>query len=188
MAMSETRYLTKYKGEVVPKLLEEFKYSNVMEVPRLVKVVINVGLGDAIQDKKQLDNVIKNVGLIAGQKPVATLAKKSISNFKLRDGMPIGCKVTLRKRTMFEFVDRLINLSLPRTRDFQGISAKGFDGRGNFTFGIKEHTVFLEIDADNVDKLHGMDITFVTTANTDEEALALLKHFGMPFEKKNQQN
>lgn len=186
--MADARYFTKFKNEILPKMQEEFDYSNVMEVPRLVKVVINVGLGDAISDKKQLDTVINNVGLIAGQKPVATLAKKSISNFKLRDGMPIGCKVTLRKRMMYEFVDRLINLSLPRTRDFQGISAKGFDGRGNFTFGIKEHTIFPEIDTDNVDRLHGMDITFVTTANTDEEALSLLKHFGMPFEKSNKKN
>lgn len=186
--MSDARYLTKYKNDILPKMQEQFNYSNVMEVPRLMKVVINVGLGDAIQDKKQLDTVINNIGLITGQKPVATLAKKSISNFKLREDMPIGCKVTLRKRIMFEFVDRLINLSLPRTRDFQGISAKGFDGRGNFTFGIKEHTIFPEIDTDNVDKMHGMDITFVTTANSDEEALALLKHFGMPFVKSNKKN
>lgn len=186
--MAEARYQTKYNEEILPKLKEEFFFSNDLEAPRLVKIVINVGMGEAIQDKKQLDVVMENVGLIAGQKPVPTLARKSISNFKLRDGMPIGCKVTLRRRMMYEFLDRLINLSLPRTRDFQGIPTRGFDGRGNYTFGIKEHTIFPEIDTDKVDKLHGMDISFVTTAKNDEEAMALLKHFGMPFEKSKQKN
>lgn len=182
--MAEARLHTIYKNEIVPKLSEEFGYDNVMEVPRLEKVVINVGVGEAIQDKKALDNVVENLALITGQRPVTTKAKKSISNFKLREGMPIGAKVTLRGRIMYEFVDRLINLALPRTRDFQGIPDKSFDGRGNYTFGVKEHTIFPEIDTDKVAKLHGMDITFVTTAKTDEEAFALLKHFGMPFKRR----
>jgi large subunit ribosomal protein L5 len=181
--MAEARLYTQYKKEIVPKLVEEFNYENVMAVPKLQKIVINVGAGDAINDAKLLDTVEENVAVITGQKPVRTKAKKSISNFKLREGMPIGCKVTLRKKIMFEFLDRLINLSLPRTRDFQGVPNKSFDGRGNYTMGIKEHTIFPEIDVDNTHVIHGMDITFVTSANTDEEAFALLKHFGMPFKK-----
>lgn len=156
-----------------------------MEIPKLNKIVINVGVGEAIQDKKVLDTVVQNVALITGQQPITTKAKKSISNFKLRDGMPIGCKVTLRGRIMYEFLDRFINLALPRTRDFQGIPDKSFDGRGNYTMGVKEHTIFPEIDTDKVSKMHGMDITFVTSAQTDEEAFALLKHFGMPFKRRN---
>lgn len=183
--MAEARLYTIYKDEVRPKLTEEFKYANQMAVPKLEKIVINVGVGEAIADKKILDTVVENVALITGQKPVTTKAKKSISNFKLRDGMPIGCKVTLRKRIMYEFLDRFINLSLPRTRDFQGVPDRGFDGRGNYTMGVKEHTIFPEIDTDKVTKVHGMDITFVTTAKTDEEAYALLKHFGMPFKQRN---
>jgi large subunit ribosomal protein L5 len=183
--MAEARLHTFYKEEITPKLKEEFSYENVMAIPKLQKIVINVGVGEAIQDKKALDNVVENVALITGQQPVTTKAKKSISNFKLREGMPIGCKVTLRGRIMYEFIDRLINLALPRTRDFQGIPDKSFDGRGNYTMGIKEHTIFPEIDTDKVTKLHGMDITFVTSAETDEEALALLKHFGMPFKRRN---
>ncbi|MFV1883384.1 MAG: 50S ribosomal protein L5 [Balneola sp.] len=183
--MAEARLHTFYKEEITPKLKEEFGYENVMAIPKLQKIVINVGVGEAIQDKKALDNVVENVALITGQQPVTTKAKKSISNFKLREGMPIGCKVTLRGRIMYEFIDRLINLALPRTRDFQGIPDKSFDGRGNYTMGIKEHTIFPEIDTDKVTKLHGMDITFVTSAETDEEALALLKHFGMPFKRRN---
>lgn len=183
--MAEARLYTIYKDEVRPKLTEEFKYANQMAVPKLEKIVINVGVGEAIADKKILDTVVENVSLITGQKPVTTKAKKSISNFKLRDGMPIGCKVTLRKRIMYEFLDRFINLSLPRTRDFQGVPDRGFDGRGNYTMGVKEHTIFPEIDTDKVTKVHGMDITFVTTAKTDEEAYALLKHFGMPFKQRN---
>jgi len=142
------------------------------------------GLAEAIDNTKSLDSVVTNVAAITGQKPVTTRAKKSISNFKLREGMPIGCKVTLRRKVMYEFLDRLINLALPRTRDFQGVPDKSFDGRGNYTMGIKEHTIFPEIDVDKVDKLHGMDVTFVTTAETDEQAYALLKHFGMPFRKR----
>ncbi len=183
--MAEARLHTLYKEEITPKLKEEFGYENVMAIPKLQKIVINVGVGEAIQDKKALDNVVENVALITGQQPVTTKAKKSISNFKLREGMPIGCKVTLRGRIMYEFVDRFINLALPRTRDFQGIPDKSFDGRGNYTMGVKEHTIFPEIDTDKVTKLHGMDITFVTSAETDEEAFALLKHFGMPFKRRN---
>lgn len=181
--MAEARLYTQYKKDIVPKLIEEFKYENVMAVPKLQKIVINVGAGDAINDAKLLDTVVENIGQITGQQPVKTKAKKSISNFKLREGVPIGCKVTLRKKVMYEFIDRLINLSLPRTRDFQGVPNKSFDGRGNYTMGIKEHTIFPEIDVDNTHVVHGMDITFVTSADSDEEAFALLKHFGMPFKK-----
>ena len=183
--MAEARLHTFYKEEITPKLTEEFGYTNQMALPKLEKIVINVGVGEAIQDKKALDTVVENVALITGQQPVTTKAKKSISNFKLREGMPIGCKVTLRGRIMYEFLDRFINLALPRTRDFQGIPDKSFDGRGNYTMGVKEHTIFPEIDTDKVTKLHGMDITFVTSAETDEEAFALLKHFGMPFKRRN---
>ncbi len=181
--MAEARLYTYYKDEVVEKLTKEFNYENVMAVPKLQKIVINVGAGNAINDGKYLDTVVNNIGLITGQKPVKTKAKQSVSNFKLREGMPIGCKVTLRGKIMFEFLDRLINLSLPRTRDFQGVPNKSFDGRGNYTMGIKEHTIFPEINVDDINVVHGMDITFVTSAETDEEAFALLKHFGMPFKK-----
>lgn len=183
--MAEARLHTIYKNEIATKLKEEFSYGNVMEIPKLNKIVINVGVGEAIQDKKVLDVIVQNIAQITGQQPVTTKAKKSISNFKLRDGMPIGCKVTLRGRIMYEFLDRFINLALPRTRDFQGIPDKSFDGRGNYTVGVKEHTIFPEIDTDKVTKMHGMDITFVTSAQTDEEAYALLKHFGMPFKRRN---
>jgi large subunit ribosomal protein L5 len=179
--MADSRLYTIYKNEIISKLTEEFQYTNVMAVPKLEKIVLNVGVGEAIQDKKVLDTIVSNMALITGQKPVTTKAKKSISNFKLREGMPIGCKVTLRGRIMYEFLDRLVTLALPRTRDFQGVPDKSFDGRGNYTMGIKEHTIFPEIDTDKVTKMHGMDVTFVTSAQTDEEAYALLKHFGMPF-------
>jgi large subunit ribosomal protein L5 len=182
--MAEARLYTQYKEEVIGKLTEEFKYDNVMAVPKLQKIVINVGVGNAINDAKELDTVVENIATITGQAPVKTKAKKSISNFKLREGMAIGCKVTLRGKIMYEFLDRLVNLALLRTRDFQGVPDKSFDGRGNYTMGIKEHTIFPEIDVDKVDKLHGMDVTFVTTAETDEQAYALLKHFGMPFVKR----
>ncbi|MCC5941546.1 MAG: 50S ribosomal protein L5 [Balneolaceae bacterium] len=181
--MAEARLYTNYKKEVIAKLTKEFNYENVMAVPKLQKIVINVGAGNAINDGKYLDTVVNNIGLITGQKPVKTKAKQSVSNFKLREGMPIGCKVTLRGKIMYEFLDRLINLSLPRTRDFQGVPNKSFDGRGNYTMGIKEHTIFPEINVDDINVVHGMDITFVTSAETDEEAFALLKHFGMPFKK-----
>lgn len=181
--MAEARLYTQYKDEIVEKLTKQFNYENVMGVPKLKKIVINVGYGDAINDAKTLDTIVDNIGAITGQKPVKTKAKKSISNFKLREGQEIGCKVTLRGKIMFEFLDRLINLALPRTRDFQGVPNKSFDGRGNYTMGIKEHTIFPEINVDNVNKVHGMDITFVTSAETDEEAFALLSFFGMPFKK-----
>lgn len=181
--MAEARLNTYYKDEIVDKLTDEFKYENLMGVPKLKKIVINVGYGDAINDAKTLDVIAENVGLITGQKPVKTKAKSSVANFKLREGQEIGCKVTLRGKIMFEFMDRLINLALPRTRDFQGIPNKSFDGRGNYTMGIKEHTIFPEIDVDKASTVHGMDITFVTSANTDEEAFSMLKYFGMPFKK-----
>ena len=183
--MAEARLYTQYKSEILPKMMEEFAYANVNAAPKLEKIVINVGVGEAIQDKKVLDVVVANIAQITGQMPVTTKAKQSISNFKLREGMPIGCKVTLRSRIMYEFLDRLVNLALPRTRDFQGVPDKSFDGRGNYTMGIKEHTIFPEIDTDKATKIHGMDVTFVTTAQTDEEAFALLKHFGMPFKRRN---
>lgn len=179
--MADSRLYTIYKDEIISKLTEEFQLTNIMAVPKLEKIVLNVGVGEAIQDKKVLDTIVSNMALITGQQPVTTKAKKSISNFKLREGMPIGCKVTLRGRIMYEFLDRLVTLALPRTRDFQGVPDKSFDGRGNYTMGIKEHTIFPEIDTDKVTKMHGMDVTFVTSAETDEEAYALLKHFGMPF-------
>lgn len=181
--MAEARLYTRYKEEIIKKLIEEFEYENLNAVPKLQKIVINVGTGEAINDSKFLDTVVENIGLITGQQPVKTKAKKSVSNFKLREDMPIGCKVTLRKKVMYEFMDRLINLSLPRTRDFQGVPNKSFDGRGNYTMGIKEHTIFPEINVDSAKFVHGMDITFVTNAESDEEAFALLKHFGMPFKK-----
>jgi large subunit ribosomal protein L5 len=181
--MAEARLYTHYKKEVVQKLSDEFKYENVMAIPKLQKIVINVGAGNAINDAKSLDVISENIATITGQQPVKTKAKKSISNFKLREGMPIGCKVTLRGKIMYEFLDRLINLALPRTRDFQGVPNKSFDGRGNYTMGIKEHTIFPEIDVDKANLVHGMDVTFVTSAETDEQAFALLKHFGMPFKK-----
>lgn len=179
--MADSRLYNIYKDEIISKLTEEFQYTNIMAVPKMEKIVLNVGVGEAIQDKKVLDTIVSNMALITGQQPVTTKAKKSISNFKLREGMPIGCKATLRGRIMYEFLDRLVTLALPRTRDFQGVPDKSFDGRGNYTMGIKEHTIFPEIDTDKVTKMHGMDVTFVTSAETDEEAYALLKHFGMPF-------
>lgn len=182
--MAEARLYTHYKNEIVPTLQKEFGLDNIMSVPKLQKITINVGVGEAVSDRKKLDDIVNNIALITGQKPAITTARKSISNFKLREGMPIGCRVTLRSKIMYEFLDRFINLSLPRSRDFQGIPDKGFDGRGNYTMGLKEHTIFPEIDVDKVDKIHGMDITFVTSAPTDEQAFALLKHFGMPFKKK----
>lgn len=170
-----------YYKEVVPKLKEKFQYKNIMQVPRLEKVVINMGVGDAIQNAKAIDAAVNDLSLITGQKPVVTRAKKSIAGFKLREGMPIGCKVTLRGDRMYEFVDKLLNISLPRVRDFRGVSPKSFDGRGNYTLGIKEQLVFPEIDYDKIDKVRGMDITFVTSAKTDEEARELLKLLGMPY-------
>lgn len=179
------RLQTKYKEQVVPALQEQFQYSNPMEVPKLVKICINQGVGGATQDKKLIDVAVDEVTRIAGQKAVVVKAKRSVSNFKLREGMPIGVRVTLRKERMWEFMDRLISVALPRVRDFRGINDKSFDGRGNYSMGVTEHIIFPEIDLDKVSKITGMDVTFVTTAETDAEALALLKGLGMPFKNQN---
>jgi len=177
------RLAEKYRKEVQPALMKEFGYKSIMEVPRLQKICLNQGLGTAIADKKLIDAGVEEMTKIAGQRAVPTKSKKDISNFKLRQGMPIGVRVTLRGERMYEFLDRLITVSIPRVRDFRGISDKGFDGRGNYTFGVTEQIIFPEIDIDKINKINGMDITFVTTANTDKEAHALLKEFGMPFQK-----
>lgn len=178
------RLLEMYRKEIVPELSKKFEYKNVFQVPRLEKISINVGVGAATQDPKILETVVKDLENVVGQKAVITKAKKSVSNFKLREGMKIGCKVTLRKARMYEFLDRLINVAIPRIRDFRGVSDKSFDGRGNYTLGIKEQMIFPEINIDNVARTFGMDLTFVTSAKTDNEAMELLKAFGMPFVKK----
>jgi len=178
------RLKEKYKKEVVPSLMKQFSYKSTMQIPRISKICINQGLGDAVADKKLVESALKELAIITGQKAVPTMSKKDISNFKLRKGVAIGARVTLRGDVMYEFLDRLISVALPRTRDFRGISPKGFDGRGNFTFGVKEHIIFPEIDIDKVSKILGMDITFVTTADSNDEALSLLKEFGFPFAKK----
>ncbi len=178
------RLRAKYHNEVAPILQKEFGYKSAMQVPRLIKISLNQGLGSAVGDKKIVENAVTEMTSIAGQKAVATVSKKDISNFKLRKGMPIGARVTLRGDRMFEFLDRLIAVSLPRTRDFRGVKASGFDGRGNFTFGVKEQIIFPEIDIDKVSKIQGMDITVVTTAKTDAEAKALLREMGFPFADK----
>ena len=172
-----------YENEIVGKMTEKFAYKNRMQVPKLHKVVINMAIGEAKDNVKILDSAVRDLEVISGQKAVITKSKKSIANFKLREGMPIGCKVTLRGEKMYEFVDRLINLALPRVRDFRGVNPNAFDGRGNYALGIKEQLIFPEIEYDKVDKVRGMDIIFVTTANTDEEARELLTHFNMPFFK-----
>lgn len=181
-----SRFQAKYKDEVVPALQEQFQYKNPMEVPKLVKICINQGVGAATQDKKLVDVAAEEITMIAGQKAVVTKAKRSVSNFKLREGMPIGVRVTLRKERMWEFMDRLITVALPRVRDFRGINDKSFDGRGNYSMGVQEHIIFPEIDLDKVSRITGMDITFVTTAKTDAEAFALLKLLGLPFKSKAQ--
>lgn len=178
------RLKTKYQKDVAPALMQQFNYSSVMEVPRIEKVCINQGIGDATGDKKLVDNAAAELSIIVGQKAVPTKAKTSISNFKLREGMPIGVRVTLRGNQMYEFLDRFLNISLPRVRDFRGVNDKSFDGRGNYTMGITEQIIFPEIDIEKVSKIMGMDITIVTTAKTDAEAYALLKELGMPFVKK----
>ena len=170
-----------YYATVRDALLEEFKYENPMQIPRLTKIVLNMGVGEGVQDRKKVDAAVSDLALIAGQKPVITRARKSVATFKLREGMPIGCKVTLRRDQMFEFLDRLINIALPRVRDFRGLGRKSFDGRGNFAMGLKEQITFPEIDYDKVDQIRGLDIVFCTTANTDAEAKALLRAFDMPF-------
>ncbi|MBU5591754.1 50S ribosomal protein L5 [Clostridium sp. MSJ-4] len=175
------RLQEKYNNEVVPALMEKFGYKNIMEVPKLEKIVINMGIGEAKDNAKVLDSAVSDLQLITGQKPVITKAKKSVANFKLRENMAIGCKVTLRKKQMFEFADKLISTALPRVRDFRGVSDKSFDGRGNYALGIKEQLIFPEVEYDKIDKVRGMDIIFVTTAKTDEEARELLRFLGMPF-------
>jgi len=175
------RLKEKYNREVIPALEKKFGYRNVMQVPRLVKVVINMGRGEATQDIKVLDRAVSELSFITGQKPIITRAKKSISNFKLRKGVPIGCKVTLRGARMYEFLDRFINIALPRIRDFRGVTSRSFDGRGNYNLGIREQIIFPEIDYDKIDKVRGMDIAVITTARTDEEARELLRLLGMPF-------
>jgi large subunit ribosomal protein L5 len=176
-----TRLQNEYNNTIKANLVEEFGYKNVMEVPKLDKIVLNMGVGEASQDKKKIIGAVDDMQRITGQKPVVTKAKKSISTFKLRDGMIVGCKVTLRRQQMYEFLDRLVNIALPRVRDFRGISAKSFDGNGNYAMGMKEQIVFPEIDYDQVDQIRGMDIIVCTTAKTDAEAKALLKGFNMPF-------
>ncbi|NQT24160.1 50S ribosomal protein L5 [candidate division KSB1 bacterium] len=178
------RLLTQYRKEMVPKLKERFGYKNIMQVPAIEKISLNIGVGEATQDAKFLEGAVLDLTTITGQKAVTTKAKKSISNFKLRQGVPIGSRVTLRRERMYEFLDRLINMAIPRVRDFRGVKDSGFDGRGNFTMGIREQIIFPEINYDKVVKIRGMNITIVTTADTDEEAYELLKLFGMPFQKR----
>lgn len=177
------RLQEKYKAAIVPALVEKFNYTSVMEAPKISKIVINIGTGDAVQNPKVLDDAVSELAQITGQKPLVTRAKKSIANFKLREGMPIGCKVTLRGERMYEFFDKLVTIALPRVRDFRGVNPKGFDGRGNYTLGVKEQLIFPEINYDKVNKIRGMDIVIVTTAKSDQEAYELLKQFGMPFRK-----
>ena len=177
------RLKTRYREEIVGKLREDFEFANVMQVPGLVKIVVNMGVGDAAKDSKLMDGALKDLATITGQKPQVTKARKSIAQFKLREGMPIGCHVTLRGDRMWEFLDRLLSLALPRIRDFRGLSPKQFDGNGNYTFGLNEQSMFHEIDQDRIDRVRGMDITVVTTARTDDEGRALLRHLGFPFKE-----
>ena len=177
------RLKEKFVSEITPSLMEKFNYDSVMEVPKVEKIVINMGVGDAVTNAKNLDKAVEELALISGQKPIITKAKKSIAGFRLREGMPIGAKVTLRGERMYEFLDKLVSVSLPRVRDFHGVSKKSFDGRGNFTLGVKEQLIFPEVDYDLVDKVRGMDIVVVTTAKTDEESRELLTQLGMPFQK-----
>jgi large subunit ribosomal protein L5 len=176
-----SRLKVTYQEDLMPALKKEFGFTSAMEVPRLEKIVLNIGLGEAIQNIKVLDSAMEELALIAGQRPVVTRGRKSIASFKLREGMPIGCMVTLRRIRMYDFLDKLVNVALPRVRDFRGVSDKSFDGRGNYTLGIKEHIIFPEIDYDKIDKIKGLNISIVTTAKTDEEGKALLKMMGMPF-------
>ena len=176
-----TRLETFYKEQVVPKLTEKFGYQNVMQVPRITKITLNMGVGEAAGNKKILENAVADMAKISGQKPITTKARVSVASFKIRDGWPIGCKVTLRRAQMWEFLDRLINISLPRVRDFRGVSGRAFDGRGNYNFGVKEQIIFPEIDFDQIDAMRGMDISITTTAKTDAEAKALLEAFSFPF-------
>ena len=177
------RLQEKHKAEIAPALIEKFKYTSIMQVPKISKIVVNIGAGDAVANPKVLDDAVNELAQITGQKPLITKAKKSIASFKLREGMPIGCKVTLRGERMYDFFDKLVTVALPRVRDFRGVNPKGFDGRGNYTLGVKEQLIFPEINYDKVSKIRGMDIVIVTTANTDQEAFELLKQFGMPFKR-----
>lgn len=179
--MNELQYL--YREKIIPHMMEKFNYKSIMEVPKLEKIVINMGVGDAVQNAKLLDSAVEELALISGQKPVITRAKKSIAGFRLREGMPIGVKVTLRGERMYDFLQKLIRVALPRVRDFRGVSNNSFDGRGNYTLGVKEQLIFPEIDYDKISKVRGMDITIVTTSKTDEEARELLAQFGMPFKR-----
>ena len=179
--LNMTRLYEKYKNELVSQLQTKLNIRNIMEVPKLTKITINMGVGEAVNDKKIMDNAVRDLSLIAGQKALITKSRKSIAGFKIRDGWPIGCKVTLRREQMYEFLDRLINISLPRTRDFRGLNAKSFDGRGNYSFGVREHIIFPEIDFEKTEGVRGMDITFTTTAKSDADAKALLESFGFPF-------
>ncbi|MDS9472016.1 50S ribosomal protein L5 [Sporosarcina pasteurii] len=178
-----SRFKEKFEKEITPALMSKFEYTSVMQVPKVEKIVINMGVGDAVQNSKALDAAVEDLTTISGQKPVITRAKRSIAGFRLREGMPIGTKVTLRGERMYEFLDKLVSIALPRVRDFHGVSKRAFDGRGNYTLGVKEQLIFPEIDYDKVSKIRGMDINIVTTANSDEEAHELLKQFGMPFQK-----
>ncbi|GFZ32840.1 50S ribosomal protein L5 [Clostridium zeae] len=175
------RLQEKYEKEVVQAMMEKFGYKNIMQVPKLEKIIVNMGVGEAKDNPKALESAVSDLTIIVGQKPIITRAKKSVANFKIRQNMPLGCKVTLRKAKMYEFADKLMSIALPRVRDFRGVSSKSFDGRGNYSLGIKEQLIFPEIEYDKVDKVRGMDIIFVTTANTDEEARELLRFLGMPF-------
>lgn len=177
------RLQEKYKADIVPALMEKFSYTSVMQAPKISKIVVNIGAGDAVTNPKVIDDAVNELAQITGQKPLITRAKKSIATFKLREGMPIGCKVTLRGERMYDFFDKLVSLALPRVRDFRGVNPKGFDGRGNYTLGVKEQLIFPEIDYDKISKIRGMDIVIVTTANTDQEAFELLSQFGMPFKR-----
>ncbi len=176
-----SRLKEQYSKEISPRLFEQFKYTSVMQVPRLEKITLNMGVGESVGDKKIIDHAVADMTLISGQKPVVTLARKSIANFKIRDGWPVGCKVTLRKERMYDFLDRLINIAIPRTRDFRGYSVRAFDGRGNYSMGIKEQITFPEIDYDKIDTIRGLDVVITTTARTDEECRALLSAFNFPF-------
>ena len=179
-----SRLQTYYKETVVPELQKQFNYKNVMEVPKVTKITLNMGVGEAVGDKKVMERAVGDMTAIAGQKPIVNLARKSVASFKIRDGWPVGCKVTLRRERMYEFMDRLVNVSIPRIRDFRGLNRKSFDGRGNFSMGVKEQIMFPEIDYDKIDTIRGMDITITTTAKTDDEARALLKAFNFPFRDK----
>ena len=179
-----SRLQSYYKETVVPELQKKFKYKNIMEVPKITKITLNMGVGEAVGDKKVMERAVGDMTAIAGQKPIVRLARKSVASFKIRDGWPVGCKVTLRRERMYEFMDRLVNVSIPRIRDFRGLNRKSFDGRGNFSMGVKEQIMFPEIDYDKIDTIRGMDITITTTAKTDDEARALLKAFNFPFREK----